>query len=218
MSATLLTNVMVLDSTGAEPFPGEVLVEGNRIKKVAKGRSQIARDSAADVIDGQGMTLMAGMTEGHCHPSFTGVAQTWELGMVPPEEHTLKTAANAKLLLDCGFTSIYCAASAKPRLDVVVQERGQRGRAAGPQDARGQPRDRRHRRARRRAHDAPAPRELLAHRRRARGGPQGGAHVHPRGCRQRQAQHLGRRLLPELAGRRHDLHGRRGQDGLRDRP
>ena len=46
MSATLLTNVMVLDSTGAEPFPGEVLVEGNRIKKVAKGRSQIAREGA----------------------------------------------------------------------------------------------------------------------------------------------------------------------------
>ncbi len=139
MSATLLTNVIVLDSTGAEPFPGEVLVEGNRIKKVAKGRSQIARDGATDVIDGQGMTLMAGMTEGHCHPSFTGVAQTWELGMVPPEEHTLKTAANAKLLLDCGFTSIYCAASAKPRLDVVVRNAVNAGELPGPRMRAGSP-------------------------------------------------------------------------------
>jgi imidazolonepropionase-like amidohydrolase len=139
MSATLLTNVTVLDSTGAEPFPGEVLVEGNRIRKVAKGRAQIARDSAADVIDGQGMTLMAGMTEGHCHPSFTGVAKTWELGMVPPEEHTLKTAANVKLLLDCGFTSIYCAASAKPRLDVVVRNAVNAGELPGPRMRAGSP-------------------------------------------------------------------------------
>jgi imidazolonepropionase-like amidohydrolase len=135
----LLTNVTVLDSTGAEPFPGEVLVEGNRIRKVAKGRAQIARDSAADVIDGQGMTLMAGMTEGHCHPSFTGVAKTWELGMVPPEEHTLKTAANVKLLLDCGFTSIYCAASAKPRLDVVVRNAVNAGELPGPRMRAGSP-------------------------------------------------------------------------------
>ena len=139
MSATLLTNVMVLDSTGAEPFPGEVLVEGNRIKKVAKGRSQIAREGATDVIDGQGMTLMAGMTEGHCHPSFTGVARTWELGMVPPEEHTLKTAANVKLLLESGFTSIYCAASAKPRLDVVVRNAVNAGELPGPRMRAGSP-------------------------------------------------------------------------------
>ena len=85
------------------------------------------------------MTLMPGMTEGHCHPSFTGVAQTWALGMVPPEEHTLKTAANAKLLLDCGFTSIYCAASAKPRLDVVVRNAINAGELPGPRMRAGSP-------------------------------------------------------------------------------
>ncbi len=132
MAATLLSNVRVLDGTGAEPFPGEVLVEGNRIKKVAKGKRQIARESAARVIDGQGMTLMPGMTEGHCHISFTGVAQPFELGMIPPEEHTLKTAANAKLLFECGFTSVYCAASAKPRLDVVVRNAVNAGELVGP--------------------------------------------------------------------------------------
>ena len=132
MAATLLANVRVLDATGAEPFPGEVLVEGNRIKKVARGTRQIARESAARVIDGQGMTLMPGMTEGHCHISFTGVAQPFELGMIPPEEHTLKTAANAKLLFECGFTSVYCAASAKPRLDVVVRNAVNTGELVGP--------------------------------------------------------------------------------------
>ena len=68
MSTVLLTNVVVLDATGAEPYPGEVLVQGNRVRAVARGRGQIARERTAEVIDGQGMTLMPGMVEGHCHP------------------------------------------------------------------------------------------------------------------------------------------------------
>ena len=109
-----------------------MLVQGNRIRSVAKGRNQIAREQAATVIDGQGMTLMPGMVEGHCHPSFTGVSMPFHLGMIPPEEHTLKTAANVKLLLESGFTSIYCAASAKPRLDVVVRNAINAGELPGP--------------------------------------------------------------------------------------
>ncbi|MFO1035757.1 MAG: amidohydrolase family protein [Geminicoccaceae bacterium] len=132
MAATLFTNVRIFDATGAAPYAGEVLVQGNRIKKVAKGSGQISRDEAGRTVDGGGMTLMPGMTEGHCHPSFTGVAMPFELGMIPPEEHTLKTAANAKLLLESGFTSIYCAASAKPRLDVVVRNAINAGELPGP--------------------------------------------------------------------------------------
>ena len=132
MGSILLTDVEVLDASGAEPFPGEVLVQGNRIRKVAKGRNQIAREQAQTVIEGHGMTLMPGMVEGHCHPSFTGVSMPFHLGMIPPEEHTLKTAANVKLLLECGFTSIYCAASAKPRLDVVVRNAVNAGEIPGP--------------------------------------------------------------------------------------
>lgn len=132
MSATLLTNVVVFDGTSDASFPGEVLIQGNRIRKVARGREQIAREEAARVIDGRGMTLMPGMVEGHCHPSFTGVAMPYELGMIPPEEHTLKTAANARLLLDSGFTSIYSAASAKPRLDVAIRNAINAGEIPGP--------------------------------------------------------------------------------------
>ena len=139
MSAVLLTAVSIIDGSGAAPFPGEVLVEGNRIKKVARGSGQIARESAAVSIDGGGMTLMPGMTEGHCHISFTGVAQPFELGNIPPEEHTLMTAKNAKLLLDCGFTSVCCAASAKPRLDVVVRNAVNAGDLEGPRIRAGSP-------------------------------------------------------------------------------
>jgi cytosine/adenosine deaminase-related metal-dependent hydrolase len=112
MASQLFTNLMIFDATGRAPFPGEVLVQGNRIAKVAEGANQIARDQAGEVVDGQGMTLLPGMTEGHCHMSFTGVAVPAELGELPPEEHTLGTMHNARLLLDHGFTSVYAAASA----------------------------------------------------------------------------------------------------------
>jgi imidazolonepropionase-like amidohydrolase len=132
MTSQLITNVMIFDATGRAPFPGEVLIEGRRIRKVAEGAGQIARDGAAAVLDGQGMTLMPGMTEGHCHITFTGVASPAELGELPPEEHTLATMHNAKLLFDHGFTSVYCAASAKPRLDVVIRNEINAGRIPGP--------------------------------------------------------------------------------------
>ena len=198
---------IVIDASGAEPYPGEVLVQGNRIRtsRVAASRSAVTRRSR--VIDGHGMTLMPGMVEGHCHPSFTGVALPYQLGMIPPEEHTLKTAANAKLLLDCGFTSIYSAASAKPRLDVAVRNAINAGELRGPEDARCQPRAGRDRRARRRAPAASAPRELRADRRRPGRDPAGRAHLHPRGRRQHQAQRLGRRFLPARAGWLHHLLG-----------
>jgi imidazolonepropionase-like amidohydrolase len=132
MASKLLTNLTIFDATGRAPFPGEVLIQGNRIKRVAEQGQKIAREEAGEVIDGQGMTLMPGMTEGHCHMSFIGVAVPAQLGETPPEEHTLGTMHNARLLLDHGFTSVYAAASAKPRLDVVIRNEVNAGRIPGP--------------------------------------------------------------------------------------
>ena len=43
MPRTLFTNVSIFDGSGQSSFPGEVLVQGNRIKTVAKGKDQIDR-------------------------------------------------------------------------------------------------------------------------------------------------------------------------------
>ena len=151
---------MIFDATGRAPFPGEVLVERNRIRKIAEGGAPIARAEAAEVIDGQGMTLMPGMTEGHCHLSFIGVASPAELGETPPEEHTLATMHNARLLLDHGFTSVYCGGLGQAAPGRGDPQRGQRRSHPGPADPRRQPRDHRDRGPRRRAPAAPPSREL----------------------------------------------------------
>ncbi|MCZ6774648.1 MAG: amidohydrolase family protein [Proteobacteria bacterium] len=131
MANILFTNVLVFDGTGSDPFPGEVLVQGNRIQTVAKGGDQIPTDGVT-IVDGGGATIMPGLCESHGHISYNNCAKLTDIGDVPPEEHTLLTAYNAKLLLGMGFTSVYSAASSKPRLEVAVRDEINAGRIPGP--------------------------------------------------------------------------------------
>lgn len=131
MPSVLFTGVNVLDCTGAAPFPGEVLVEGNRIVAVARDGHRLSRDNV-DVIDGAGATLMPGLIESHAHLSIDNAADLVQIGMIPPEETTLIAVCNARLYLDCGITSCISAAAAKPRVDVVLRNAINRGEFPGP--------------------------------------------------------------------------------------
>ena len=128
----LLRNVQIWDGVQDTAYPGEVLVERNRIKTVARGCHQIAGENAAETIDAQNLFLMPGMVEGHCHLSFVNIARNRDLGEIPVEEHLLRTCRNATFILDHGFTSCYSAASSKLRLDVVVRDEIENGYLAGP--------------------------------------------------------------------------------------
>jgi imidazolonepropionase-like amidohydrolase len=131
MAATLFTNVRVIDGDGDEPFNGAVLVEGNRIKKVARDGAAIEASGATEV-DGGGQTLMPGLIEAHGHISFCNTPDLESLGDIPPEEHTLLAMKFAKVMLDQGFTSIFSAAAAKARLDVVIRNAIDAGDIPGP--------------------------------------------------------------------------------------
>ena len=137
MARTLFTNVSILDCSGANPYAGEVLVEGNRIKQVAKAKaggkekSGLSRDGAR-VVDGGGATLMPGLIESHSHMTFADTSTLEALGFIPPEEHLLISVRNAKTMLDQGFTSANSAASARPRFDVVLRNAINAGEIPGP--------------------------------------------------------------------------------------
>ncbi len=131
MPNTVFTNVQILDGSGADAYAGELLVQGNRIKEIARDGAGVNRDDA-DVIDGAGVTLMPGLVESHAHPSFANTSTLEALGEIPPEEHTLLTMRHVKLMLDQGFTSINSAAAAKPRLDVVIRNAINNGEIPGP--------------------------------------------------------------------------------------
>jgi imidazolonepropionase-like amidohydrolase len=133
MSGTLFTDVMVFDGTGAPPFPGEVLVRGERIEAVAKGDERLPRDGAT-IFEGSGRTLMPGMVEAHGHLTWpTSVERTINtMKPLPIEQHVLVTAQNARITLDHGFTSVYSAGSLGERIEPALRDMIDAGFLPGP--------------------------------------------------------------------------------------
>jgi imidazolonepropionase-like amidohydrolase len=132
MARTLFTNVMIFDGTGKKSYAGEVLVQGNMINKVAKGKGQIeAKD--AEMVDAHGATLMPGLIEPHAHVTYTNCVTLPGIGEVPPEEHMVIALEHAKIMLDQGFTGLFSAAgTSKIRIEPVLRDTINAGRFPGP--------------------------------------------------------------------------------------
>ncbi len=131
MSNQLFTNVSIFDGSGKKPFAGEVLVQGNRIKKVARGKTKIRRNGAK-VIDCGGATLLPGFVDCHAHLAYCDTATLFALGDIPTEENQFLAMHNAKLYMDIGITAAVSAASSKPRTDIVLRNEINSGRIPGP--------------------------------------------------------------------------------------
>jgi imidazolonepropionase-like amidohydrolase len=131
MANVLFTNVRIIDGSSAQPYSGEVLVQGNRIARVARG-ARAVQMAGVTVIDAGGATLMPGMTEAHTHFSWNDQPSLGAIQRMPTEEHILWCAHVAKRYLDRGWTSCVGAATAKPRLDVVIRNAINSGQIPGP--------------------------------------------------------------------------------------
>ncbi|VXB33343.1 Cytosine deaminase [Burkholderia sp. 8Y] len=131
MSSILFDNVSVFDGSGAQPFKGQVLVDGRRIVRVAREEAPISAPDARR-IDGRGAFLMPGMTEAHTHFSWNDQPSLSAIQFMPPEEHMLWCVRVAKRYLEMGWTSALGAAAAKPRLDVVLRNAVNAGEFPGP--------------------------------------------------------------------------------------
>ncbi|QIG80768.1 metal-dependent hydrolase family protein [Stakelama tenebrarum] len=131
MSNILITGARIFDGSGADAFAGDLLVEGNSIKTVSNRPGSLPTEGCT-VIDGSGMFLMPGMTEGHTHLSFENVCATEDLMKPTPETQAFTAARGAKALIDAGFTSAYGASEAKLQLAIAVREEVNAGRLPGP--------------------------------------------------------------------------------------
>ena len=131
MADIVFTNVRILDGTGEMPYTGEVQVRGNRVVRVARGNRTVPTQGLT-VIDGAGATLMPGMCEAHTHFAWNDQPSLGAIQKMPPEEHILWCAHVAERYLMRGFTSCVGAATAKPRLDVVIRNAINSGLIPGP--------------------------------------------------------------------------------------
>lgn len=83
MSRIAITNVTIFDGSGADPYPGEVLVDGNRIVSLAR-QGEYLDTGDARIIDGHGAFLMPGMTEAHTHFSWNDQPSLSAIQFMPP--------------------------------------------------------------------------------------------------------------------------------------
>jgi len=129
---TLIRDVRIFDGTPGAAMPGEVVVEGNSIVRLAYAPETI--DAGADlVIEGQGRTLMPGMVEAHAHLTWgSSVEKIYHQFLLPADEMEIAATRNARVLLDHGFTSAYSAGAMGDGLEVRLAAAIARGETPGP--------------------------------------------------------------------------------------
>jgi len=102
-SAVLFTNANIFDGQNEKLAEGmSVLVEGNKITKIAKS---ITAPQGAKVIDAKGKTLMPGLIDAHWHTMFNFAPVSQILGMNFGLLSILAADASEKTLMR-GFTTI----------------------------------------------------------------------------------------------------------------
>lgn len=106
---TVVRNGQLILGTGAPPIPdGALLIRDGRIDFAGAARDLPPLDPVAPVrqIDARGGTIMPGLVEAHFHPTYFNVAALEDLDIKYPVEYvTLLAACNARLALECGYTS-----------------------------------------------------------------------------------------------------------------
>ena len=132
MTRTLFTDVQIFDGTGRDPFPGQVLVEGDRITAVA---ADVPRDqrAGARVIVGGGGTLLPGLVDAHAHLGFGSTVEHLSRRRdEPPEEKVLLVAHAGRVLLDHGITSAYSGGNRLPGTEIAARKAFAEGWMPGP--------------------------------------------------------------------------------------
>ncbi len=130
---TVIRNGQLIDGTGAPAVADGVLIA--RDGKIvyaggAAGAPEVER--AATTIDARGGTIMPGLVEAHFHPTYFNVANLEDLDIKYPVEYvTLLAAANARLALECGYTSARSGGSLF-NIDVWLKKAIEEDLALGP--------------------------------------------------------------------------------------
>jgi len=136
MDRVLISHARVVSCSGdltERPYDGDILLEGDRIRGVFRGRAPVDPQSVRDV-DVAGATVLPGLCDAHTHISWPldFVFDHPEIAAMPDDEHALEVAAVVRTYLRWGYTLLVGAGALKPRVDVVIQRAIDRGLIDGP--------------------------------------------------------------------------------------
>jgi imidazolonepropionase-like amidohydrolase len=103
----ILRSVNLLDGVNPARANVSIRIAGERIAAIGTNGAVEAQPGDA-VLSLPGKTVMPGMVSGHFHATFEGATlDVFPLGVdQPPGVLMLRAAKNARLALDCGFTSV----------------------------------------------------------------------------------------------------------------
>lgn len=103
----VIKNGQLVDGTGAAVVSNGVLMVEDGLITFAGAAADLPQFPAdARVIDARGGTIMPGLIESHFHPTYFNVAALEDLDIKYPVEYvTILASCNAKLALECGYTS-----------------------------------------------------------------------------------------------------------------
>jgi imidazolonepropionase-like amidohydrolase len=128
-----IINVRIFDGSGSAPFPGTVIVDGDRIAEIRTGAAAVGTSYTDETINGHGGTLMPGMVEAHGHLTWgSSIEKIYHQFMLPPEELKVAMWRNAHVLLESGFTSVYSAGALGDGLEAELARAIDAGDTPGP--------------------------------------------------------------------------------------
>jgi imidazolonepropionase-like amidohydrolase len=109
----------LIDGTGADPVRGAtVIIENDSITAVNRD-GDVPR--GADVIDAGSMTVMPGMIDCHVHLMSNALSLQQRL-LTPYSLGIAQALANAKLTLECGFTSVRDAGGTPRGVKMAIEQ------------------------------------------------------------------------------------------------
>ena len=113
MHDLLISNAIIHDGLGHEPFTGQLAVTGGRISAVRRADNPIPASQAREQLDAQGLSLMPGIIDNHTHYD----AQiTWD----PYLDQSIGMGVTTAIIGNCGFTIAPCRPDAASR-DLVTK-------------------------------------------------------------------------------------------------
>ncbi len=105
---TIIRNGKLIDGTGAPAVADAALFVRDGVIRYAGPARNLPAELPPErtEIDARGGTIMPGLVEAHFHPTYFNVAELTDLDIKYPVEYvTLLASHNAKLALECGYTS-----------------------------------------------------------------------------------------------------------------
>ncbi len=129
----LINNGQVIDGTGNAPIADGVVFIRDGIIEFVGPRSLAPKHLDADHhVDALGGTIMPGLVEAHFHPTYFNVAALEDLDIKYPVEYvTLLASCNARLAVECGYTSARSGGSLF-NIDVWLKKAIESDQVVGP--------------------------------------------------------------------------------------